>query len=145
MKCEKLLIDPYVGKFLVKIGKIGEKLDFSWKGAKIWNFWNLTFSTYSYHHFECCVKIRAKWRKTLGFIAYSFFRFWPENFKSSFYVPFPNGHRFLTRVPRTMKFCQAEVNKLLQELHKRNLITADELKQLNPKHLLFLQHIKTNT
>ena len=37
------------------------------------------------------------------------------------------------------KICQAEVNKLLKELHASNLITADELKKLNPKHLQFLQ------
>ena len=29
--------------------------------------------------------------------------------------------------------CQAEVDKLLKELHKSNLITADELKKLEPK------------
>ena len=31
------------------------------------------------------------------------------------------------------KICQAEVNKLLKELHVSNLITADELKKLEPK------------
>ena len=31
------------------------------------------------------------------------------------------------------KICQAEVNKILKEPHVSNLVTADELKKLEPK------------